>query len=181
MSRRLRCGPSGGSSRSAWKPAVPAWRMHMAKSSILSCRTRQEWPTSSIVSCRRHLNSMPRPLVDAYDFSRFQTIADVGGGQGRTLAAILTANPGVSSILFDRREVLAGRCVIDDQALIHRAKKVSGDMHVELPHGADCYLVKWVLADRDDARAIEVLRITAGRHPGGLCAVGCGIARGTDR
>jgi len=97
-------------------------------------------------------------LVDAYDFSRFQNIVDVGGGQGRTLAAILTANPGVSGILFDRPEVLAGLCVIEDPGLIHRAKKVSGDMHVQLPHGADCYLVKWVLADRDDARSIEVLR-----------------------
>jgi len=78
-------------------------------------------------------------LVDAYDFSRFQTIVDVGGGQGRTLAAILTANLGVLGILFDRPEVLAGPCVIDDPGLIHRAKKVSGDMHVELPRGADCY------------------------------------------
>ena len=60
MSRRRRCGPSGGSSRSAWKPAGPAWSMHMAKSSILSCRTRQGSPTSSIASCRRHLRSMPR-------------------------------------------------------------------------------------------------------------------------
>src|SRR5262245_65829919 len=31
-------------------------------------------------------------------------------------------------------------------------------MQVPLPHVADCYLVKWVLADRDDARSIEVLR-----------------------
>jgi hypothetical protein len=32
-------------------------------------------------------------LLDAYDFSPFQVIADIGGGQGSTLAAFLQAHP----------------------------------------------------------------------------------------
>jgi hypothetical protein len=32
-------------------------------------------------------------IVEAYDFSRFGTVVDVGGGRGGLLAAILSANP----------------------------------------------------------------------------------------
>ncbi len=43
--------------------------------------------------------STTAPLVTAYDFARFGTIADIGGSEGPLLAAILAANPGVRGIL----------------------------------------------------------------------------------
>jgi hypothetical protein len=41
-------------------------------------------------------------IVDAYDFSKFQVVADIGGGQGSTLAAVLERYPSLRGILFDR-------------------------------------------------------------------------------
>ena len=48
-----------------------------------------------------HVAFVAQAIATAYDFSRFGTIVDVGGGQGVLLVAILQANPGVRGILFD--------------------------------------------------------------------------------
>jgi hypothetical protein len=39
-------------------------------------------------------------IVDAYDFSQFRTVVDVGGSYGTLLAAILQSNPAVRGILL---------------------------------------------------------------------------------
>jgi len=40
-------------------------------------------------------------IIAAYDFSKFGRIVDVGGADGALLAAILTASPRSSGIVFD--------------------------------------------------------------------------------
>lgn len=40
-------------------------------------------------------------IIAAYDFSKFGRIVDVGGATGALLAAILTASPRSSGIVFD--------------------------------------------------------------------------------
>ena len=46
-------------------------------------------------------------VVQSYDFSQFGVLADVGGGVGALLAAILKANPRLRGILFDQTHVVA--------------------------------------------------------------------------
>jgi hypothetical protein len=46
-------------------------------------------------------------VLDSYDFSRFQSIADIGGGRGYLLAAILRQCPSARGILFDLPHVVA--------------------------------------------------------------------------
>jgi hypothetical protein len=87
-------------------------------------------------------------VVAAYDFSRFATLVDVGGGPGLLLAAVLGANPGLAGTLFDRPEVVAGA------ALPH----VGGDFFARVPPGADAYLLSRVIHDWDDAEAVAILR-----------------------
>ena len=50
-------------------------------------------------------------LLDAYDFGRFATVVDVGGGQGAFLAAILGPTSHMRGILFDQPHVVAGAAV----------------------------------------------------------------------
>ena len=47
-------------------------------------------------------------VLQAYDFGRFGTIVDVGGGHGTLLAAILAKHSAVQGILFDQPHVVAG-------------------------------------------------------------------------
>ena len=49
-----------------------------------------------------------RSLIDAYDFGRFGTIVDVGGGNGSLLRALLAEYPSLNGVLFDQPHVVEG-------------------------------------------------------------------------
>ncbi len=98
-------------------------------------------------------------IAKAYDFSRFNTIVDVGGGRGGLLAAILSANPHLQGVLFDVPTVVAG---IDDELaaaeVVGRCQVVSGDFFDSVPDGADAYLLSAIIHDWDDDQAVRILR-----------------------
>ncbi|MBL8551734.1 MAG: hypothetical protein JNJ73_17230 [Hyphomonadaceae bacterium] len=91
-------------------------------------------------------------LADAYDFAQFRSIADVGGGQGATLAAILAKTRDTKGVLFDLPGVVAG---VKETP---RLKVIGGDFLTEVPKGSDAYLLKFVLHDWPDDKAIEILK-----------------------
>lgn len=97
-------------------------------------------------------------IVAAYDFSRFGSLVDVGGGHGGTLAAILRAWPGLRGALFDMPPVVADAVALDAPEFEGRCARVGGDMMAAVPRGADGYVIKWVMMDRTDAEAIRLLR-----------------------
>ena len=102
--------------------------------------------------------ALSQPLLDAYDFSAFRCIADIGGGTGRLLADILAENPAVRGILFDLPEVSsAAAALLDASGVAKRCKLVGGSFFDAVPPGADAYLLKHILHDWDDARAIKIL------------------------
>jgi len=47
-------------------------------------------------------------LLTAYDFGRFATIVDVGGGSGALLSALLAEHPRLRGVLFDQPHVVEG-------------------------------------------------------------------------
>ena len=75
-------------------------------------------------------------LLAAYDFGRFATVVDVGGGRGAFLNAIVEANPGLRGILFDQPQVVAGAVVGE------RCEVVAGSFFDAVPEGADAYVLK---------------------------------------
>ena len=74
-------------------------------------------------------------LVSAYDFSGFDVIADVGGGQGHLLQAVLTVAPKARGILFDLPQV------VDQEIASARLSIQSGDFFKDQIPQADVYLV----------------------------------------
>ncbi|KAB8169918.1 O-methyltransferase [Streptomyces sp. 3MP-14] len=99
-------------------------------------------------------------FLERYDFSRFGTLADIGGGRGYFLSEILRRNPDSQGILFDRPEVTSTAAeLLDERGVTGRVKVVGGDFFADpLPTGADAYLLKTVLHDWPDDRAVEILR-----------------------
>jgi predicted O-methyltransferase YrrM len=97
-------------------------------------------------------------LVAAYDFSPFRLVVDVGGGQGSTLAAVLSAHPSVRGVLIDLPQVVAHTTPLDDAGVADRCEVVGGDMLRAVPDGADAYLIKRVLMDWGDADSTTILR-----------------------
>jgi hypothetical protein len=101
--------------------------------------------------------ALSEPAIAAYDFSSFGRIVDIGGGNGRFLSDILLANPGIRGIVFDLPHVVAGAApLLQASGLAERCEVVAGDFFKEAPPGADAYLLKQVIHDWDDARAIAI-------------------------
>lgn len=98
-------------------------------------------------------------VLEAYDFSRFETVVDVGGGQGLLLKAILTACPAARGILFDQPQVIASADrALASADLAQRCRRVAGSFFESVPHGGDAYLMKAILHDWDNDRSIDILR-----------------------
>jgi hypothetical protein len=97
-------------------------------------------------------------IVQAYEFARFSTIVDVGGGRGGLLAAVLAANPHLQGVLFDVPAVVAGADEgISGTDVVDRCKVVSGDFFDSVPGGADAYLLSNIILNWDDDHAVEIL------------------------
>ena len=96
-------------------------------------------------------------VLGAYDFGRYLLVADVGGGEGMLLSAILARHPNARGMLFDLPHVIADarRRVPDDVAA--RVEFVAGDFFRAVPHGADLYVLKFIIHDWPDAKALEIL------------------------
>ncbi len=90
-------------------------------------------------------------VAAAYDWRKFPVIADIGGGIGSQLVAILDAHPSVRGILFDAPAVIA-------QGIPHdRMERVGGDFFKSVPSGADAYTMRWIIHDWADAESIAIL------------------------
>jgi hypothetical protein len=98
-------------------------------------------------------------LRDAYDFSRFGTLVDVGGGRGLVLAGLLDAYPSLRGVLFELPKVAeGGQALLGGYLTDGRCRIEAGDFCAGVPPGADAYLLKRVLVVLDDDRARRVLR-----------------------
>jgi hypothetical protein len=97
-------------------------------------------------------------IVAAGEFERFGTVADLGGGRGILLAAILAAHSGLRGILLDLPQALDGAAdVLRAAGTADRCQLVPGDFFAAVPGGADAYLLKSVIHDWDDERAAAIL------------------------
>ncbi|WP_411079673.1 methyltransferase [Streptomyces sp. cmx-18-6] len=97
-------------------------------------------------------------LPHAYDFGRFARVTDVGGGDGTLLAGVLAAHPGLTGVVLDTAEGLAGTPrTMARHGLEGRCSLVAGDFFHAVPGGSDLYLMKSVLHDWTDDQAVTIL------------------------
>jgi hypothetical protein len=86
-------------------------------------------------------------------------IVDVGGGKGATLAALLSALPAARGTSFDLPAGLLGGDELLTGAGVHdRCSLVPGDFFESVPAGGDVYLVRRILHDWPDDRAVAILQ-----------------------
>lgn len=98
-------------------------------------------------------------FLEAYDFSQFKKIVDVGGGHGASLRAILKQNPQASGIVADMPSVVSEtRVAIAADGLDDRCEAVECDFFASVPAGGDCYFMKHIVHDWSDAQALQLLR-----------------------
>lgn len=93
-------------------------------------------------------------IVAAYDFSRFATVADIGGGGGHLLRAITEASPDVRGILFDLPQVIAEAA----KTPLARIALQAGDFFRDALPASDAYVAMDIIHDWDDDKALAILK-----------------------
>jgi hypothetical protein len=93
-------------------------------------------------------------VVGAYDFKSFAVIADIGGGRGHLLHAILENVKTAEGILFDLPHVIADA----SESAATRIQLHAGDFFVDPLPAADGYLLMEVIHDWSDQDAIKILK-----------------------
>ncbi|MEO8462337.1 MAG: methyltransferase [Chloroflexota bacterium] len=110
----------------------------------------------------RAMASVSRPvgpaLAAAYDFSSARIVADIGGGTGSLLAAVLGANAGVRGIVFDQPHVVASAGpVLSAVGVADRCEIVGGNFFDSVPN-ADVFILKSILHDWPNPESIKILQ-----------------------
>ncbi len=97
--------------------------------------------------------------VDAYDFSGFRKLIDVGGGRGTLISAILKANPQLHGAVYDLPSVMdQTRRYLAEQGVADRCEAIGGDFFASIPPGADAYILSTVIHDWHNAESLKILR-----------------------
>lgn len=106
-------------------------------------------------------------VLGHFDFSAFGTVADVGGGNGSLVRAILQQHPAVRGLIVDLPYIGAqAEQGIVDSGVADRCAFVAGDFFKEVPP-ADLYVLKFILHDWDDDDCVRILeRCRAAARPG---------------
>jgi len=93
-------------------------------------------------------------ITAAYDFSDRKTIADIGGGLGHLLRAVLDTAPQAAGVLFDLPPVIEHAAAA---AATGRLSLRAGDFFTDPLPAADTYLIMDVIHDWDDDQAAALL------------------------
>jgi hypothetical protein len=109
-------------------------------------------------------------ITSMYDFSQFNSVIDIGGGQGLLLSTILQNNPHIHGVLFDLPIAIESAKqyiqFIDSKSdknangndISSRCKLIGGNFFESIPSGADGYIFKNVILNWDDESVKKILK-----------------------
>lgn len=120
-------------------------------------------------------------ITSLYDFSPFDKVIDIGGGHGGLITSILQQNPKAKGLLFDAPQVIEGaRPRLEQAGMADRCEAEAGDFFKAVPAGGDVYVMKWIIHDWEDEKAIAILKNCRSQmQPNGrLIVVDCVVPEG---
>lgn len=109
----------------------------------------------------RAMNSTPAVgnLMSDSDLRAARHVVDVGAGEGKLLATVLTTHSHLRGTLFDRPEIVANaeEQILGPAGVAERCDVIGGDFFASIPAGGDIYLLSRILHNWDDASAVRIL------------------------
>jgi predicted transcriptional regulator len=96
-------------------------------------------------------NSVIPAILAEYDFSEAKHIVDIGGGYGHLLLSILNNYPHIKGTVFD-----TAKTVFQDVSA-EKVNIIPGNFLESIPSVGDFYILKWILHDWDDEKALTIL------------------------
>jgi O-methyltransferase domain/Dimerisation domain len=159
------CGPESGRT---WDELVPsvragecAWERAHGMAWVEFYERYPEQAETFNRAMAEHTRDAAPGIIAAADFSRFDSVLDLGGGDGTLIAEILRAEPGLEGVLCDLPAGLeAAAGTLAAAGVADRCRVAPCDFFESVPDGADAYVMKQVLHDWDDGRAAAILRNT---------------------
>jgi len=107
-------------------------------------------------------------IANSWDFSPWQAVADLGGGGGSLLIAVLRSFPHLQGMLVDRpASIEAAAPRFADDRLLSKCQLIAADLLEGVPAGAQVYMLKHVLHGYDDEQAVRILRNCRSALPAG--------------
>jgi C-methyltransferase len=107
-------------------------------------------------------------VAAGYDFSPYLTIVDVGGGHGPLLSTILASAPRSQGVLYDLPAVVSDAAkTLCARDVADRVRIEAGSFFDSVPAGGDAYVLKNIMHDWPDEKAVQILRnvrAAAGPH-----------------
>jgi len=98
-------------------------------------------------------------VLETYDFSSIGTLVDVAGGHGFVLTSVLQKYPSMRGVLVDMEHVVPGaRERVQSLGLAGRCRVEAGDFFKSVPAGGDAFIMKHIIHDWDDDKALTILR-----------------------
>lgn len=119
-----------------------------------------EWSGDVFIKAMSFLtNHAVDSLLEVYDFGQFETVMDVGGGQGGLIGKIVNKF-GCKGILFDLPYVTqTAPAFLEKQGVNQDAVEIiTGNVFESLPKGADAIVMKYFLSSWTDEDALKILR-----------------------
>jgi ubiquinone/menaquinone biosynthesis C-methylase UbiE len=96
--------------------------------------------------------------IDAYDFSQFKTVVDIGGGNGSVMIPLLQRNPDVRGILFDLASVIErSKPSLERAGVADRCQAVAGDFFKSVVADGDAYMMRHIIHDWTDEQCTTIL------------------------
>jgi hypothetical protein len=100
------------------------------------------------------------PIAAAWPFPANGVVADLGGGGGALIRAVLERHPKLRGMLVDREaSIEAAGDHFKGSATVDRCELIAADLAEGVPPGADVYMLKHVLHGYTDDKAVAILRL----------------------
>ena len=118
-----------------------------------------EWSKDTFIKAMSFLtNSQVDGLLDAYDFGQYESVMDVGGGQGGLIANIVKRY-GCKGILFDLPDVAntAKEYISSIGVDPEKIEIKTGDVFEEIPKGAKAIVMKHFISAWSDEDAMKII------------------------
>jgi len=123
-------------------------------------------------------------MLEVYDFSAIDVLADIGGGNGSLIRSVLKRYPKMKGVLFDLGHVVGrAREGLKETGVADRCEVIEGNFFQTIPPGAGAHLFRHIIHDWTDEQCVQILSHCRKVIPqsGRLLVVECVVPPGNEK